>query len=61
MKTKIIQTLLHFCLKHYSKSFILVQVNNKGKLTQENDITMISNIKEKGLIRILLVRVKNKL
>lgn len=61
MKTKIIQTLLNFCLKHYSKSFILVQVNHKVLSAQENDITMISNIKEKGLIRILLVRVKNKL
>ena len=61
MKTKIIQTLLHFLLKHYSKSFILIQVNHKVLSSQENDITMLSNIKEKGLIRILLVRVKNKL
>ena len=61
MKQKLIEKLIFLLLKKFSKKYVFIKINSDQDPDTEKDITMLSNIKERGLIRILLVRVKNKL
>ena len=61
MKQKLIEKVIFLLLKKFSKKYVFIKINTDLDPDTEKDITMLSNIKERGLIRILLVRVKNKL
>jgi hypothetical protein len=55
MKNKIVNSLINFLIRYTNNLFIIIKIDINNK------VLMSSNIRNKGVIRSILINVKNKL